>query len=31
MLDEVGGWYLCRTESGMSGWIPSTSVQPVEG
>ena len=31
VLDAVGGWYLCRTESGMSGWIPSTSVQPVEG
>ena len=30
MLDEVGGWYLCRTESGMSGWVPGTSVEPVE-
>ena len=30
VLDEVGGWYLCRTKSGMSGWVPSTSVEPVE-
>ena len=30
VLDEVGGWYLCRTESGMSGWVPGTSVEPVE-
>ena len=30
VLDEVGGWYLCRTESGMSGWIPGTSVELVE-
>lgn len=30
VLDEVGGWYLCRTQSGMSGWVPSTSVVPVE-
>lgn len=30
VLEEAGGWYLCRTETGMSGWIPSTSVEPVE-
>ncbi|HTX68786.1 MAG TPA: SH3 domain-containing protein [Thermoleophilia bacterium] len=30
VLDEVGGWYLCRTESGASGWVPGTSVEPVE-
>ena len=30
VLDEVGGWYLCRTQSGMSGWIPSSSVEPLE-
>ena len=30
VLDEVGGWYLCRTETGMSGWVPGTSVEPVE-
>ena len=29
VLDEVGGWYLCRTEGGMSGWVPSTSVEPL--
>lgn len=30
VLDEVGGWYLCRMESGMSGWVPGTSVETVE-
>lgn len=30
VLDEVGGWYFCRTETGGSGWVPSTSVEPVE-
>lgn len=29
VLDEVGGWYLCRARSGMSGWVPSTSVEPA--
>ena len=29
VLDEVGGWYLCRTETGMSGWVPGSSVEPV--
>ena len=31
VLDEVGGWYLCRTESGASGWVPGTSLEPLEG
>ncbi len=30
VLDEVGGWYLCRTDGGMSGWVPGTSVEPVD-
>jgi dipeptidyl aminopeptidase/acylaminoacyl peptidase len=30
VLDELGGWYLCRTQSGMSGWVPSTSVEVME-
>jgi hypothetical protein len=30
VLDEAGGWFLCRTEQGASGWVPSTSVEPVE-
>jgi hypothetical protein len=30
VLDEVGGWYLCRTETGMSGWVPGSSVEPVQ-
>jgi hypothetical protein len=29
VLDEAGGWYLCRTTSGQSGWVPSTSVEPL--
>ncbi len=29
VLDEVGGWYLCRTQSGISGWVPSSSVEPL--
>lgn len=31
VLGEAGGWYLCRTETGASGWVPGTSVEPVEG
>jgi hypothetical protein len=30
VLGEVGGWYLCRTQSGMSGWVPGSSVEPLE-
>lgn len=30
VLGEVGGWYLCRTEAGMSGWVPGTSLEPIE-
>jgi len=30
VLDEVGGWYLCRTAQGASGWVPGTSVEPLE-
>ncbi len=29
VLDEVGGWLLCRTPTGISGWVPGTSVEPV--
>jgi hypothetical protein len=29
VLDEVGGWYLCRTASGISGWVPDSSVEPL--
>ncbi len=29
VLDEVGGWYLCRAGTGMSGWVPGTSVEPA--
>ena len=30
VLDEVGGWYLCRTEAGMSGWVPETCLEPAQ-
>ena len=29
VLDEVGGWYLCRTQTGMSGWVPCSCVEPA--
>lgn len=28
VLDETGGWYLCRAASGLSGWVPDTVVEP---
>jgi hypothetical protein len=30
VLDEAGGWYLCRSESGTCGWVPGTCVEPVQ-
>jgi hypothetical protein len=30
VLDEAGGWYLCRTATGHSGWVPGNAVEPVE-
>jgi hypothetical protein len=29
VLDATGGWYLCRAPEGISGWVPSSSVEPV--
>lgn len=29
VLDEAGGWYLCRTGSGVSGWVPGDVVEPA--
>ena len=29
VLDEAGGWYLCRSESEISGWVPSDCVEPA--
>jgi len=29
VLDEVGGWYLCRSSGGISGWIPGDAVEPA--
>ncbi len=30
VLDEASGWYLCRTNAGTTGWVPKTSLEPVE-
>jgi len=30
VLDDAGGWYLCRTDAGTSDWVPGTSVEPAE-
>lgn len=29
VLDELGGWYLCRSASGLIGWVPHTSVEAL--
>ncbi len=29
VLDEAGGWYLCRTATGQSGWVPGNVVEPA--
>ena len=29
VLDEVGGWYLCRTANGVSGWVPWDAVEAI--
>jgi hypothetical protein len=29
VLDEAGGWYLCRSRSGISGWVPGNTVEPA--
>lgn len=29
VLEEAGGWYLCRTASGHSGWLPGDVVEPA--
>ncbi len=28
VLDEAGGWWLCRTSTGHSGWVPGNVVDP---
>lgn len=27
VLDEVGGWLLCRTAAGLAGWVPSDHLE----
>jgi len=29
VLDEAGGWYLCRSALGVSGWVPGDVVEPI--
>jgi hypothetical protein len=29
VLDEAGGWLLCRSAAGMVGWVPSDHVEPA--
>jgi len=29
VLDEAGGWYLCRNSTGHSGWVPGHVVEPA--
>jgi hypothetical protein len=29
VLDEAGGWLLCRTSNGLEGWIPATCVTAI--
>lgn len=30
VLDEAGGWYLCRSALGVSGWVPGDVVEPID-
>lgn len=29
VVEEAGGWYLCQTASGHSGWLPGDVVEAV--
>jgi uncharacterized protein YgiM (DUF1202 family) len=29
VLSEAGGWLLCRTVAGLTGWVPSDHVEPL--
>jgi hypothetical protein len=29
VLDEAGGWCLCRARSGATGWVPEDVLEPV--
>jgi len=29
VLDEAGGWFLCRTSTGQVGWVPGTALEPA--
>lgn len=28
-LDEAGGWLLCRSSAGLTGWVPADHVEPA--
>jgi hypothetical protein len=30
VLDEAGGWLLCRSTRGMVGWVPSNHVEALD-
>ncbi len=30
VLDEAGGWLLCRTAAGLTGWVPSNHVESLD-
>jgi uncharacterized protein YgiM (DUF1202 family) len=29
IIGEICGWYLCRTEDGLPGWVPQQNVEPM--
>lgn len=30
VLDEAGGWLLCRSTRGQVGWVPANHVEPLD-
>ena len=30
VLDEAGGWLLCRTAAGFTGWVPADHVEALD-
>jgi hypothetical protein len=29
VIEEAGGWLLCRTDRGITGWVPADRVEPI--